>query len=114
MAPQARRAAPDNKDSNAAESSNRSADVEFTGGDVAPIIAKNDDHIVLDLKNGHPCTLSTVLILFWYHLFVFSPLAAPVIYGLLYLLYRQLGSGVWLTWFLLNVVAFFAPPYYSR
>jgi hypothetical protein len=83
-------------------------------GGIAPVVAQNGDHIVLDLKDGHPCTISTVLILWWMFFFPYSPLALPTICGLLYLAYRQLGHSVWIAWLLLNVVFFFLPPFYNR
>lgn len=117
MASMTRRSTGAHQDGNAvtpskAGSSTTNADIRTE--DFAPIVEQTKDYIVLDLKNGHPCTFSTIMTLFWYHLFIFSPLAPPIIYGALYLLYRQLGYGVWVTWFLLNLVLFLLPPYYSR
>ncbi|GAQ82391.1 diacylglycerol O-acyltransferase [Klebsormidium nitens] len=83
-------------------------------GGIAPIVAKKDDHIVLDLKDGHPCTIWTVLSLWFVFFFPYSPLFLPTIAAGLYIAYRQLSHSVWLVWAALNILFLLLPPYYNR
>lgn len=85
-----------------------------TQGGIAPIVGQTKDHIVLDLKDGHPCTILTALTLWCIFFFPYSPLFLPTIAAGLYIAYRQLGYSVWLAWAALNVLFLLLPPYYNR
>lgn len=80
----------------------------------APVVAQNKDHIVLDLKDGHPCTIWSVFVIWSIFFFPYSWVFPPTITAALYIAYRQLGHSVWIACGAMCVLSLICPLYYNR